>query len=380
MNIDVKEKAALNSAVGATDEQHIPKKVNPIITEDSGENNTKPSETSAMMGGLEVLSMTELYDSSFEPRVPVVDGLLNSGTYIFAGAPKVGKSFFMAQLAYHVAMGIPLWDYPVRQGSVLYLALEDDYARLQQRLAMMFGEESTDKLYLAIKSKTIKDGLADQMTCFVKEHADARLIIIDTLQRVRESDGDKMSYGTDYDNMTPLKEFSDKTGVTIIVVHHTRKMAADDVCETISGTNGLLGAVDGALILYKKKRTSSEATLDVIGRDQQEQELTLMRNAESCVWEKVKSETELFISKPDPVLEKIAGFITSDSPEWEGTSSELIDAILGLGDLIQANTLVRRLNINRGKLYRDYGIYYEPLQRKSDRKPFALRLINEEAS
>ncbi|MCR5119674.1 MAG: helicase RepA family protein [Lachnospiraceae bacterium] len=377
MNTDTKEKAARNSAVGATDEQHISKNVNSIIADDPGGNNIKPSETSAMMGGLEILSMTELYDSSFEPRVPVVDGLLNSGTYIFAGAPKVGKSFFMAQLAYHVAMGIPLWDYPVRQGAVLYLALEDDFARLQQRLAMMFGEESTDKLYLAIKSKTIKDGLAEQMNCFVKEHADARLIIIDTLQRVRETDGDKMSYGTDYDNMTPLKEFSDRTGVTIIVVHHTRKMAADDVCETISGTNGLLGAVDGALILYKKKRTSTEATLDVIGRDQQEQELTLSRNQDTCVWEKVKSETELFVSKPDPVLEKIAEFITEKNPEWEGTSSELIEVIPGLEAIIQTNTLVRRLNINRGKLFRDYGIYYEPLQRKSDRKPFALRLVEE---
>lgn len=378
--METNEKAARNTVVGATDEQQITKNITQIITEGHGENNTKPYETSAVMNGLEVLSMTELYESSFEPRMPVVDGLLNSGTYIFAGAPKVGKSFFMAQLAYHVAMGIPLWDYPVRQGSVLYLALEDDYSRLQQRLAVMFGEESTDKLYLAIKSKTIRDGLADQMNCFVNEHSDARLIIIDTLQRVRETDGDKMCYGNDYDNMTPLKEFSDRTGVTIIIVHHTRKMAAEDVCETISGTNGLLGAVDGALILYKKKRTDTDATLDIIGRDQQEQELTLKRNPDTCVWEKVKSETEMFASRPDPVLEKISGFITKNNPAWEGISSELIEAIPGLEDLIQCNTLVRRLNINRGKLFRDYGIYYEPLQRKSDRKPFALRLFNDKDS
>lgn len=380
MSLETKEKAVLNAVVGATEEQQISKNITQIIAEDSYGNNTKPTETSAMMGGLEVLSMTELYDSSFEPRVPVVDGLLNSGTYIFAGAPKVGKSFFMAQLAYHVAMGVPLWDYPVRQGSVLYLALEDDYARLQQRLAMMFGDESTDKLYLAVKSKTIKDGLAEQMEYFVKEHKDARLIIIDTLQRIRESDGDKMSYGSDYDNMTPLKEFSDKTGVAIIVVHHTRKMAADDVCETISGTNGLLGAVDGALILYKKKRTSSEATLDIIGRDQQEQELTLERDLETCVWKKVKAETDLFVPKVDEVLELISHFITKENPSWEGTSSELIEVVPGLADLIQSNTLVRRLNINRGKLRKDYNIYYQPLQRKSDRKPFSLKLITEEAS
>ena len=54
--------------------------------------------------------MTELYDNVYPPRTPVVDGFLYGGTYLFVGAPKVGKSFFMGQLAYHVAMGLPLWD------------------------------------------------------------------------------------------------------------------------------------------------------------------------------------------------------------------------------------------------------------------------------
>ena len=48
MNTDTKEKAARNSAVGATDEQHISKNVNSIIADDPGGNNIKPSETSAM--------------------------------------------------------------------------------------------------------------------------------------------------------------------------------------------------------------------------------------------------------------------------------------------------------------------------------------------
>jgi RecA-family ATPase len=64
------------------------------------------------------------------PRQTVVENLLYTGTYLFAGAPKVGKSFFMAQLAYHVSLGANLWDYSVKQGTVLYLALEDDYGRL----------------------------------------------------------------------------------------------------------------------------------------------------------------------------------------------------------------------------------------------------------
>ena len=44
---------------------------------------------------LQEVSMTELYDRVYEPKAPVVDGLLYPGTYIFAGSPKVGKSFFM---------------------------------------------------------------------------------------------------------------------------------------------------------------------------------------------------------------------------------------------------------------------------------------------
>ena len=67
-------------------------------------------------GGLQTVSMTELYDTVYPPRTPIVDGFLYGGTYLFVGAPKVGKSFFMGQLAYHVAMGLPLWDYPIRKG------------------------------------------------------------------------------------------------------------------------------------------------------------------------------------------------------------------------------------------------------------------------
>ena len=59
--------------------------------------------------GLNTVSMTELYDTVYPPRKPIVNDLLYSGTYLFVGAPKVGKSFFMGQLAYHVAMGLPLW-------------------------------------------------------------------------------------------------------------------------------------------------------------------------------------------------------------------------------------------------------------------------------
>lgn len=171
---------------------------------------------------LQTVSMTELYDTVYPPKIPIVDGLIYAGTYLFVGAPKVGKSFFMAQLGYHVSMGLDLWDYPVRKGTVLYLALEDDYARLQKRLSRMFGMESSENFYFATQSKNLNEGLEEQLEQFVKEHTDARLIIIDTLQKVREVGGDKFSYASDYEIVTKLKAFSDEYGICLLVVHHTR--------------------------------------------------------------------------------------------------------------------------------------------------------------
>ena len=58
-----------------------------------------------------------LMDRPLEPPNFVVDTLISQGLHILAGSPKVGKSFFMGQLAYHVAMGLPLWEYEVHQGT-----------------------------------------------------------------------------------------------------------------------------------------------------------------------------------------------------------------------------------------------------------------------
>ena len=90
--------------------------------------------------------MADLYNQVYTSRPPIINGLLYPGTYILAGAPKLGKSFLMAQLAYHVSTGTNMWGFPVQRGSVLYLALEDDYGRLQKRLYKMFGVEAAKNL------------------------------------------------------------------------------------------------------------------------------------------------------------------------------------------------------------------------------------------
>ena len=314
---------------------------------------------------LPTISMSELYENVYEKKPPIIDGLLYPGTYLFVGAPKVGKSFFMLQLAYHISTGTPLWNFPVWKGSVLYLALEDDYRRLQERLYRMFGTESTPDLHFSVSANHLGKGLNEQLQSFISEHPDTNLIIVDTLQKVREASGDNFSYSADYDTITKLKQFTDSYNICLLVVHHTRKQKSDDTFETISGTNGLLGAADGAFILHKEKRTSNKAILEISGRDQQDQKITLVRNEEKLCWDFESAETELCKSPPEPILEKIAGFVTVDNPEWTGTATELIEQI---GTDIPVNSITKKLNINASRLLNEYNIHYKSSRTHDGRK------------
>lgn len=221
--------------------------INPI--DESMEEVLRQMQRMSAPSYLATMTMSQLYDTVYESRLRIIDGLLYPGTYLFVGAPKVGKSFLMAQIAYHVSTGQALWNYPVHAGTVLYFALEDDYRRLQECLSRMFGVEGTDTLHFATCAKQLGAGLHEQLNRFVSEHPDTRLFIIDTLQKIREAGCDKFSYANDYEIIGQLKHFADQTGIALLLVHHTRKQQADDRFERISGTNGLLGAADGAFDL-----------------------------------------------------------------------------------------------------------------------------------
>ncbi len=351
------EKTAHKTSVGADEGQ-------PILST----NNSIP-QTHVNYNGkiLETKSMTEIYDTVYLGREPLIEGLLYPGTYLFAGAPKLGKSFLMAQLAYHISMGLDMWGFTVRQGTVLYLALEDDYHRLQERLYRMFGTDSTDNLHFAVSACDVDNGLDEQLKNFMRQHPSTSLIIIDTLQKIREVGGERYSYANDYEIIARLKEFADKHGICLLLVHHTRKQTADDKFDMISGTTGLLGAADGAFLLQKKKRTSNAATLEVSGRDQQDQKLRITRNPGTLQWELEETEVNLWKEPPEPVLEKIAAYFAAGAERWEGTATELC-SLLDVG--LKPNVLTMKLNINAGRLLKDYSIHYANRRAHDGRKVY----------
>ena len=370
-----KEMTAPNVSIGVdTEQSSIKQTTNSISNRDVNFNPFDEFFKKIDPSYMKTVTMQELYQDIYSKKPPVIEGLLYQGTYLFVGSPKIGKSFFMAQLAYHVSTGTPLWDYPVKKGTVLYLALEDDYRRLQERMYRMFGTDSTENLYFSVSTKPLGNGLTDQLSGFIREHPDTMLVIIDTLQKIREVDSDSYSYAKDYEIINQLKQFSDSWGICLLLVHHTRKQKSSDNFDMISGTNGLLGCADGAFMLYKETRTSNKATLEISGRDQQDQKIHLIRDEEKLCWNFEKAETELWKEPPEPLLECIANLVTEENPTWQGTATELIEK-LGLD--MKPNVVSLKLNVNAGRLMNDYSIRYTNKRNHSGRMIFFSLLSKE---
>ena len=257
----------------------------------------------------------------------VVDTLLSQGLHILAGSPKVGKSWLALWLSVMVAKGESVWGMPVKQGTTLYLCLEDSTLRIQNRL-FEITEDAPANVHFTTQSDILGKGLEEQLRTFLAEHPDTVLVIIDTLQMIRGSNYDN-TYANDYRDLSALKRIADAHGIAILLIHHLRKETADDVFNRISGTTAISGAVDSSFTLVEDKRGSGKAKLSCIGRDIEYRELTLERNGEN-VWEMVADSR----TQPELLGDRIVYLISElmrERTEFIGTPTELSEKIDPVG-------------------------------------------------
>ena len=206
----------------------------------------------------------------------IVDDLLYKGLSILAGPPKAGKSFMALGLGVAVATGkLALGNFRTERMGVLYLALEDTPTRLKKRLrpyAHLVGN-GQDDLSFCTRWPTLREGGLEKLREIIKQE-NVGLVIIDTLQKLRGQikEGANL-YGTDYSDLGQIKELADDLGISVLVVHHTRKAADDDILNTVSGSQGVSGSADSILIL-KRPRKQELGTLFVTSRDIEEQEFS----------------------------------------------------------------------------------------------------------
>jgi len=225
-----------------------------------------------MIDPLETETVESLLAREIAPVRFIVKPILAEGLAIFAGPSKIGKSLACLSLSIAVASGSRFLDeYLCEPGRVLYLGLEDGDARLKARFKSILKEAGKPNLAMldkALKMRKSTEGGIEQVELWLTEHPDARLVIVDTLARIRRTPGrNSNSYLEDSNFMAPLQSLAQAHHVCIMLIHHTRKMAAADPLDLISGTTGLVGVADQAWILKRGSRGKAEAILEVIGRD-----------------------------------------------------------------------------------------------------------------
>lgn len=294
------------------------------------------SQTSgnAPAASAEVFSSAVLERLSLPPLRYVVPGILPMGLGLLVAKPKVGKSWMVLDLVLSVAAGSPFLGFPVNQSGTLYLALEDGKSRLQSRQRKIMGANAVypENAYFATKAPRIDEGLLDWPSQFLSDKPDIHLVVIDTLAKVKSIKPPRANenlYLSDYEFSGQLKEFADKRGICILIVHHTSKGNKSDSFDKVNGSTALMGAADFTFVLDDVDRERREATLNITGRDIECQELAVRLDPETMRWSMLGStaalEEQRKISdyESNPIVLTLREILQQRDGKWTGSSQKL---------------------------------------------------------
>jgi hypothetical protein len=285
---------------------------------------------------LNTISASELQNKDLPPVRFIVDDFLPQGVTILASPPKYGKSWFVLDLCLSVAKGKPFLNHNTNQCGCLYLALEDSYNRLKNRMNKVLQDAPAPDMFdFSINAEGIENGLINTLDDYISKKPETALIVIDTLQKIRSSaKANEGAYQADYRDVGALKTFADKHGICVMLVHHLRKAADDgDPFNRISGTNGISGAADTSMVLAKKTRADSNTTLSITGRDEDYSDTVLRFSKGLCRWKFVGSLEEQEAAhqkeeyKQNPIVMTVKELLEKNPEGWQGTASDLMVAI-----------------------------------------------------
>jgi hypothetical protein len=231
-----------------------------------------------------VWTIAELRAATFPEPEWVIPGVLPVGLAFLAGRPKVGKSWMCLQFAHAVGAGGRCFEQPVRQGKVLYLALEDGERRLRRRAIEKHQIPDEAQITLVTAWPAFgKGGIAKLHDTILRRGY--TLSIVDTLSRAAGI-ADQLDIGQMTDLMSALQRISILTKTTILVLDHHRKMLGGGInpVDDLLGATAKAAVADVLMGLYKEQGRRT-ATLAITGRDIEEKDLALRFDGASCTWQ-----------------------------------------------------------------------------------------------
>src|SRR6516225_6145933 len=246
-------------------------------------------------------SAKELQSMRFSPIAWIVRNIIPAeGVVLLCSKPKFGKSW----LAYDLCIScttdrFTLGTIKPAQGNVLYLALEDSKRRLHGRMSKLLPTDVMwpEALTLKTEWRRLHEGGVDDIRAW-HTHTKSKggkpiLVVVDVLAKVRKPVGNRQLYEADYAAPSESTNLANEPGLAIVVAHHTRKMAADDLMETVSGPYGVSGAVDTILVMANRP---NGAVLDIRGRDVESAELAIEFDKQTCRWRLLGDAAEVHVS------------------------------------------------------------------------------------
>jgi len=241
---DAAELDALTKAAPLVDARFAPKG-----------DNEHPANTSSTS-----FTLTRLADLLREPVEEaewVVKGILpTAGTSLIVAKPKVGKTTLVRNLALDVSRGNRFLNRETKQGSVIYLALEEKRGKVQEHFGSL-GATIADQAPLFVHVGSAPQNPMAQLRTLIDRHHPV-LVIIDPLQRfMRLKDGN--SYTEVTTAMEPINDLARESGAHIVLIHHANKNSYGGG-DSVLGSTGFFAGVDTLITLRDDRGRSIETT------------------------------------------------------------------------------------------------------------------------
>ena len=314
------------------------------------------------MEKLHLISADTLFYQPLDHPKMLIDGILSNGLAILSGDSKIGKSWMVLWLCLKISLGEPVWGLPTAQTDVIYLALEDNDWRIQQRMQELI-DEPPKNLHFGFSCGKLGSELEGQIKGVLEDNPNTGLLFIDTLQMVRDNVSSRVNaYAQDYKDLSALKKIADDHKMCIFLVHHNRKEHdGSNVFNDMTGSTGIAGVADTCMVLRKEDRFGNDAILSITGRDIEEKrlKLTMRKN----VWEVTEAlDTSALRRERIPqFLFQIADYLLKEK-SFTGTVTELLAAV---GDE------TTKANVASKLITRHFNEVFKPLGFKMHQKRVA---------
>ena len=172
-------------------------------------------------------------------------------------------------LCFAVANGTNFLGRTVRQGSCIYLALEERAEEIASDFRVM-GAQGTEPI--SIHADAAPEAAIVSLVDLVLRQRPA-LVVIDPLFRMVQV-RDEKAYAEVYTALGPLIDAARTSDTHILLTHHAGKAPKGDAIDSPLGSTALAGAVSALILLKRTESYRSIQTVQRVGEDMPETVLT----------------------------------------------------------------------------------------------------------